>query len=477
VIPLPARTVPARVARLTVGAAAALVRRPSGPAGPPVDRVGWLEQQRRTERWFVRRGLPSFAHRYSTPQGVWTRAFPALVVLFAVQVLGLVNVTGHAGDDRGLQDDGLLEVVLTAVGFVVLLVTWVGLNLRRGRRPFARPPRLGALELAAFVLVPVLPAILRRQVGDVLATVLGNLALLGVVYLVTTSGLVPLTRGVLGRLPRQTAMIGGLLARALPMLLIVGLLFFTSGPWQSVGSGTGAGYLVAVCLLAGLALAVLATTLALELPGLGPFASWDEVAELVPGTPAEHLVPASSTVPEVPSPSRRQRFDAAVVRFVTQAVQVALVSLLLGVFLLILGVCAMPAAVHAWTGAPPSVVDLAPGPLVLPVTEPMLRVVGFLTAFTSLYFSVASLTDATYRRQLLEDTASQLRCAFAVRAVYLTRVVPAARGDVAAEEPALAPVTPVAAGLTRRALRQSGRLRPVPPRAGAPDMDERREVS
>ncbi len=487
-IPLPARTLPARLARLTVAAAGRVVRRPA-PAPPPADRAGWQEQQGRLERWFVRQGLPHFTHRYGASQGVWTRAFPVLVVLFVLQVLGLVNVVGRAdGDDPGSHAGGLLGVVVPAVGLVVLLVTWVGPNLRRGRRPFARPARLGALELAAFVLVPVLPAILRHRPGDALATVLGNLVLLGVVHLGTSYGLVPLTRWTLGRLPRQAAMVGGLVTRALPLLLVVvGLLFFTAGLWQSVGSRSGPGYTLAVLLLVGLALAFLASALARGLPGLRPFGSWDEVRELVPGTPAEHLVPAWSTGPQVPAPSRRQRLDVAAVLLVTQTLQVALLSLVIGVLLLVLGVCAVPVAtVQAWTGAPPHVLgELALGSASLPLTEPMLRVVGFLTAFTGLYLSVAALTDATYRRQFAEDTASRLRCALAVRAVYLAHVVPAARGEVPAGEPAPAAAGPVRSvpvvpgGLTRRALRQSGRLRPVPPPA-APTGDteqERREVS
>ena len=396
-IPLPARTVPARLARLTVRVADALARRRPAAAGPPVDRSGWQEQERRIERWFVRRGLPHFTQRSSPAQDVWTRAFPVLVVLFVLQALGLATI---AGDDRILPDDRLLDAVVTAVGIGVLLITWVGLNLRRGRRPFARPSRLGAPEFAAFVLVPVLPAILRREAGDVLATVAGDLALLGLVYVVTSLGLVPMTRWVLGTLLRRAATTGGLLARALPLLLlVVGLLFFSSELWQSVGTRTGAGSTVAVWLPAGLALAVLAGTLARDLPGPLAFASWDEVRELVPGTPAEHLVPTSSAAPQVPSPSRRQRLDAAAVRFVTEAVQVTVVSLLLGVFLLVFAACAVPVAtVQTWTDAPPHVVgQIAFGSAAVPLTEPMLRVVGFLTAFTSLYFAVASLTDATYR--------------------------------------------------------------------------------
>lgn len=481
-IPLPARSVSARLRR-GVAAAAAVRRRRPAAQDRPVDRAGWQEQQRRIDRWFVRRGLPHFTHRYSAPQGVWTRAFPALVLLFVLQVLGLLSVVRRPdGDATGRYDGGPLDVVVAAVGIVVLLVTWVGPNLRRGRRPFGRPARLGPVELAAFVLVPILPAILRRQAGDVLATVLGNLALLAVAYLVTSFGVVPLTGWALGGLPRQAAMVGGLLTRALPLLVgILGLLFFTPGLWQSVGAGTGPGYGLMICLLAGLALAVIAAPLARELPGLRPFTSWDEVRELVPGTPAEGLVPASPAAPELPAVSRRQRVNAAAVLFVTQATQVALVSLLFGVFLLVLGVCVVPVAtVEAWTGAPADVVgEVVLGAEAFPLTDATVRVVGFLTAFTGLYVSVASLTDGIYRRRFSADTGGQLRCAFAVRAVYLARVVPAACGDLPADPlaPVDAPGRPVSvvpAGPTRRDLRRSGRLRPVPP-PGSPD--QRREVS
>jgi hypothetical protein len=54
-------------------------------------------------------------------------------------------------------------------------------------------------------------------------------------------------------------------------------------------------------------------------------------------------------------------------------------------------------------------------------------VAGFLTAFSGFYFTVYVLTDATYRREFLEEVLAELRQAFAVRAVYLaTR---ARRGD------------------------------------------------
>jgi hypothetical protein len=45
--------------------------------------------------------------------------------------------------------------------------------------------------------------------------------------------------------------------------------------------------------------------------------------------------------------------------------------------------------------------------------------VGWVGAFSGLYFMVVLLTDATYREEFLEQVVSDVRDAFAVRAVYL----------------------------------------------------------
>ena len=55
----------------------------------------------------------------------------------------------------------------------------------------------------------------------------------------------------------------------------------------------------------------------------------------------------------------------------------------------------------------------------LQLTEPLLRVAGFLGAFTGMYFTVVLSTDATYREEFAEDVAPQIRQALAVRALYL----------------------------------------------------------
>ena len=63
----------------------------------------------------------------------------------------------------------------------------------------------------------------------------------------------------------------------------------------------------------------------------------------------------------------------------------------------------------------------------LVVTEPLLRVAGFLGAFTGMYFTVVLSTDATYRDEFAEDVAPQIREALAVRLAYKAHRVGAAR--------------------------------------------------
>jgi len=48
----------------------------------------------------------------------------------------------------------------------------------------------------------------------------------------------------------------------------------------------------------------------------------------------------------------------------------------------------------------------------------LLRVAGFLGAFTGMYFTVVLSTDSTYRDEFAEDIGPELRQALAVRVLY-----------------------------------------------------------
>ena len=96
------------------------------------------------------------------------------------------------------------------------------------------PQRVGKTELAAFVLMPaLLPLIFGGQWKSAIVTAVANLVLLGLIYAVVGYGLLWILRWVLGRLAGQLRSALGLIAKALPLLLIFALLSFTTQEsWQ-----------------------------------------------------------------------------------------------------------------------------------------------------------------------------------------------------------------------------------------------------
>jgi hypothetical protein len=153
------------------------------------------------------------------------------------------------------------------------------------------------------------------------------------------------------------------------------------------------------------------------LTSLGTFGSWTEVRELVAGTPAEALCELPVTgEPVQPSLTRRERLNIALVSILSQSIQVTLVVLAVFLFFNLFGFLAISKeTTEGWT----TLQDV--DPLLgrdLVITEPLVRVAGFLAAFTGMYFTVVLSTDSTYRAEFAEDVAPRIRQALAVRTAY-----------------------------------------------------------
>ena len=98
------------------------------------------------------------------------------------------------------------------------------------------------------------------------------------------------------------------------------------------------------------------------------------------------------------------------------------VALLLTLFFVLFGFLAIPeVTVEAWTTLDQARVlaDLTVSGRTLVITEPLLRVAGFLGAFTGMYFTVVLSTDATYGDEFADDVGPQIRQALGVRVAYL----------------------------------------------------------
>jgi len=109
------------------------------------------------------------------------------------------------------------------------------------------------------------------------------------------------------------------------------------------------------------------------------------------------------------------------VMFVSQGLQVLVVSLAVGAFFVAFGALTIGAEVReSWIG------DNGNALLTLSflgervqVTEELLRVSGGIAAISGLYYTIAVLTDPTYREEFLDEITGEMQETFRARAEYL----------------------------------------------------------
>lgn len=365
------------------------------------------------EQWFVRRGVPHFIDDYAATTDIWTRSLPVLLVAYVARGFNALDLYEWSWQ-RNLVA-GLAVVV-------VLVIGWVVTDLVRGRPPFRSPEVLGTPELAAFIIGPAVPSALFGQWGDALQSMLEGAALLAIIYLVTSYAVVALMSWAARRSAAQLATLASLVVRALPLLLLfTTFLFINAEVWQVAGTLDGLPYVATLATFFLLGAVFVLSRVPALMRGLATFGEWPEIGALVRDTPAAHLdVPSSGPVPDWPL-TVRQKLNVGLVTVFSQALQITFVALLLTSFFVLFGFLAIPeATTSAWTGVEPVhvLVSWDVGDRTLVITEPLLRVAGFLGAFTGMYFTVVLSTDATYRDEFAEDVAPQIREALAVRLAY-----------------------------------------------------------
>lgn len=368
-----------------------------------------------TEWWFVRRGLPHAIPGYSAREDVWTRAWPFLVLVLFVQLFSTF----------GDRFTGWTQAAVFVAGVGVLVGAFVVVNLLRGRRWSRVPDDIGELELAAFVLVaPVLTLLLTdRGWGGALLVAAVNVALLGIVYLVTSYGLVPALRVGLLQSVRQLRTVAQLVARGLPLLLLITVFVFLNAEmWQVAHDFPPAFYAISVGLLVAVALAFVALRAPREVDELASFATWDECAQLVDETdaPVRAELAALHGAPPEPDVGRVERINIGLLLTISDVVQTLLVGIAAGLFYVVFGALAVRRdTLLAWTAAdevdPLLTFEMLGNEVVL--TWEHLAVAGFVASFSILQFAVTTVTDSKYRDEFDDEVADEVRRVLAVRAV------------------------------------------------------------
>ena len=281
-------------------------------------------------------------------------------------------------------------------------------NRVAGRRALAIPREVGPLELGVFVVVPaVLPVLFGGQITSSLVTAAGNAALLVVIYLVIGLGFVSIVRWAGRRLAGQLASSLLLLARAVPLLLLFAVvLFINTEMWQTFGGDRRS---IARRLSPGPSIGIGTLFLAVRLP--------KEV---------EQLEREGGSGPPL---KRGQRVNVGLVMFVSQALQVLLVSAATGGFFVASGLSVITPGdrIDSWTGTRGQ--ELAEVHILgvdARLTAELLRVSAGIATLTGLYYAIAMLTDSTYRAEFLDEITAEMRETFRARAEYLEGL--AARG-------------------------------------------------
>jgi hypothetical protein len=372
------------------------------------------------ERWFLRRGVPHFIDGYRATTRVWTRAFPALAILW---VAGLVAEVGLSEDVGG---------IAFVAGAAAVIGLWVLTNALRRRSAFAPPDTIGPHEVAFVGLSPaVLSFILERNfLGAVMSVVVGTVLLVAV-YLATSYGLVAITAYVLRRLGAQLALLGQLSSRAVPLLLLITVtIFFTGETWQMSSRLVGASQVATVGLFVLIGGLFLLTRVPGDVRRVEQFGTWAEIRGAVAATPASVIDLPTDGDPVEPDTTRGQRINLVVMALTSQAVQITLVALAVYAFFVLLGLVAVhPDTAASWIGAPPHVLASFPlGESRFALTEELLRVAAFLAAFSGLAFTVYLVTDQTYRTEFASDVSDELRTVMAVRVAYLHLLAGPTRG-------------------------------------------------
>ncbi len=353
---------------------------------------------------------------------------PAIIAAFLFAMVGAVP---------GITDIDWWSTLVTS--FVLIFVVWVGANLLRKRRPFARLRHFGVIEAIAFVLAPVIAIGGAPQLDDAVAelgesawflrlTAMAVVAAWQVVVLVTiltvvTFGLISLFAWLWRSLLRSFSSAGSGLATTLPVLLgVVFFTFFSPGLWVTVGRLTVPSFTAAVLLLLVLAGAFLGSRRQVDVDGLARFETTEALREALEGTPLANE-PVLLTEPTTCPIDARQETSIRLVTIISRLVVAVVIALAVFIFFVVLGFLVVDSdALKGWIHADPGVLIRSSGDKHTYILSfEHLRVAGFLATFAAFNFSVASASDARLRHDTQTGADEVVRQACALRLALLLR--------------------------------------------------------
>jgi hypothetical protein len=221
----------------------------------------------------------------------------------------------------------------------------------------------------------------------------------------------------------QVGALGTLMSRALPLLMLTVVVYFTGELWQLAARMTRQRLWQTVGFLAVVAIAFMVTTIRDEVHALrDDRAEQHDPAKLLAGTPLE---PEAGDQPSRTPLSLAEQINVVAVMVVCQAIQVVFFTAGLFAFFLALGIIAIPDDVTVlWSAEQTCSVGQPPCAgtwfgVHIPIPQTVVHTSLFVAVLSGLYFTVSTSVDPLYRQRFFDPLVSDVAISLAGRDAYL----------------------------------------------------------
>jgi len=221
----------------------------------------------------------------------------------------------------------------------------------------------------------------------------------------------------------QLGALGTLMSRALPLLMLTVVVYFTGELWQLAARMTRQRLWQVIGFFALVALAFVVTTIRDEVRALrDDRAEETDQAGLLVGTPL--AVPAGTRIPRT-ALSRAEQVNVVAVMVVSQAIQVVFFTAGLFAFFLALGIVAVPDDVAVlWSAEQTCAVGQPPCAgtwfgIHIPIPQTVVHMSLFVAVLSGLYFTVSTSVDPMYRERFFDPLIADVAVSLAGRDAYL----------------------------------------------------------
>ncbi|TDL08679.1 hypothetical protein EUA04_12195 [Mycolicibacterium obuense] len=371
---------------------------------------------RQVHDWFLQRGLPLVLTRRVRSRALMARAAPAVAGVGALTAAVLLLAEWTGGDPQ--------VVVLLRLAGITTVLAAAPFALEVLHRRSTTAARLGR-RTTALAVMGIFVLVMPFAVSGLSAAALAEVP----VYLTVTVLTIWLTYIGLGSIAlwafrfawEQVGALGTLLSRALPLLMLTVVVYFTGELWQLSARVTRERLWQTIGFLAAVGLAFMVTTIRDEVSALRQ----DRTRQSDPGALLAET-PLARLAPGTPTPlSRPERVNVVAVMVVAQAIQVVLFTTGLFLFFIALGFVAVPPDVLVlWSGEQSCPVGVPPCDgtwfgVHVPVPQTVVHMSLFVAVLSGLYFTVSTSVDPLYRERFFEPLISDVAVSLAGRDTYL----------------------------------------------------------